>query len=145
MTDEPRGMDPVEEPMTPADSESTVAQGAGDFTSGEGLVALAGIVLVAIWVIFDVFLDDYGVGSLTLLLAALVIIAPRMNRATVEKALPLPVVIKLAGYTLAFIGVIAVIEAIEEGFFEGAATIIAALAEYAAFAMAFIGARQIKI
>jgi hypothetical protein len=63
----------------------------------------------------------------------------------VEKALPLPVVIKLAGYTLAFIGVIAVIEAIEEGFFEGAATIIAALAEYAAFAMAFIGARQIKI
>jgi hypothetical protein len=52
---------------------------------------------------------------------------------------------KTVGYTFALIGVFEVIEAVEEGFFEGAATIIAALVEYAAFVMAFIGARQIKI
>jgi hypothetical protein len=103
------------------------------------------MVLIALWIIFDVFLDDYGVGSLTLLLAALVVFAPRISRDTVAKVLPLPVIIKVAGYTLALIGVIEVVAALEGGFYEDALTIIAALVEYAAFVMAFIGARQIKI
>jgi predicted Co/Zn/Cd cation transporter (cation efflux family) len=147
MTDESHENGHVDEPAeaaAPESKEVTAGAGAGDFTSGEGLVALAGMILLVIWVVFDIFLDDYGVGTLTLLLAALVVIAPRIRRDTVEKILPLPVIMKLAGYTLALIGAIAVIEAIEEGFFEGAATVIAALAEYAAFAIAFIGARQIK-
>lgn len=145
MTDESHEMDPVEEPAAIERDDDTVLQGAGDFTSGEGLVTFAGMILLAIWVIFDVFLDEYGVGLLTLLLAALVVIAPRMSRQNVEKVLPLPVIIKVAGYTLALIGVIAVIAALEAGFYDDALTIIAALAEYAAFAMAFIGARQIEI
>lgn len=145
MTDESHNMDPVEEPAAVEQDEGAVLQGAGDFTSGEGLVAFAGMILIAIWIIFDVFLDEYGVGVLTLLLAALVVMAPRMSRETVEKVLPLPVIIKVAGYTLALIGAIAVIAALESGFYDDALTIIAALAQYAAFAMAFIGARQIKI
>lgn len=145
MTDESHETDPAEEPAAVDRDDDTVLQGAGDFSSGEGLVTFAGMVLLAIWVIFDVILDDYGVGVLTLLLAALVVIAPRMSRETVEKVLPLPVIIKVAGYTLASIGVIEVVGALEGGFYEEALTIIAALAEYAAFAMAFIGARQIKI
>jgi hypothetical protein len=51
---------------------------------------------------------------------------------------------KVAGYALAVIGVYDVIGAIEEGFYESAGTIIGALASYAAFAMAFVGARQIE-
>jgi hypothetical protein len=145
MTDESHEMDPVEEPTAIERDDDTVLQGAGDFTSGEGLVTFAGMILLAIWVIFDVFLDEYGVGVLTLLLAALVVIAPRMSRQSVEKVLPLPVIIKVAGYTLALIGAISVIAALEGGFYDDALTIIAALAEYAAFAMAFIGARQIEI
>ena len=145
MSDEQYGMDPVEKPAAVDQDDGTVLQGAGDFTSGEGLVAFAGMVLIALWVIFDVFLDDYGIGSLTLLLAALVVFAPRISRDTVAKVLPLPVIIKVAGYTLALIGVIEVVAALEGGFYEDALTIIAALVEYAAFVMAFIGARQIKI
>jgi hypothetical protein len=68
-----------------------------------------------------------------------------MDPAHVAKVLPVAVIMKTVGYTFALIGVFEVIEAVEEGFFEGAATIIAALVEYAAFVMAFIGARQIKI
>lgn len=145
MTDEPHGMDPAEDPATPVEREAAVVEGAGDFTSGEGLVAFAGMIILANWLIFDVFLDDYGVGIVTQLLAVLVVFVPRMSRATVAKVLPVPVIIKLAGYTLALIGVFVIIEAVEEGFFEGALTVVAALVEYAAFAMAFIGARQIKI
>lgn len=151
MTDESHGSEPDRD-LTPPPGmppqehdDASVVEGAGDFTSGEGLVTLAGMILLAIWVIFDVFLDEYGVGVLTLLLATLVVIAPRMSRQSVEKVLPLPVIIKVAGYTLALIGAIAVIAALESGFYDDALTIIGALAEYAAFAMAFIGARQIDI
>jgi hypothetical protein len=46
MTDESYGTDPLEEPVVPVESEAAVVEGAGEFTSGEGLVAFAGIVLV---------------------------------------------------------------------------------------------------
>lgn len=151
MTDESHGSEPGKEPTPPPGmpsqehDDAAAVEGAGDFTSGEGLVTLAGMILLAIWVIFDVFLDEYGTGILTLLLAILVVMAPRMSRQSVEKVLPLPVIIKVAGYTLAIIGAITVIAALESGFYDDALTIIAALAQYAAFAMAFMGARQIDI
>lgn len=148
MTDE-HGMDapePTPPPSMPEPhDERAVMEGAGDFTSGEGLVTLAGMVLLAVWLVFDVFLDEYGIGTLTFLLAVLVVVAPRLSRDTVARVVPLPVVMKVTGYTLALIGVYDVIGAIEEGFYEGASTIIAALATYVAFAMAFLGARQIEV
>lgn len=149
MTDQNDGMgmpDPTPPPgMSPEEHDDRgVLEGAGDFTSGEGLVALAGMVLLAIWLIFDVFLDQYGIGLVTFLIAVLVVIAPRLRGDAVSRLHPLPTVMKVAGYTLAIIGVYDVIGAVEEGFYDDAGTIIGALASYAAFAMAFFGARQIK-
>lgn len=149
MTDEtpapgPEGGVP-EEPTPAAEHDmKTVTAGAGDFTSGEGLVAFAGIVLLLDWLIFDVFLDDYGLGIVELLLAVIVVVVPRLNPKSVEAVHPVPTVMKLAGYAIAIVGAFWVIEAIEEGFYDGASTIIAALVAYAAYAMAFLGARQIK-
>jgi hypothetical protein len=149
MTDETPGTGPAEdnpEDPTPAAEHdmAAVTQGAGDFTSGEGLVAFAGIVLLLVWLIFDVFLDDYGVGLVTLLLALTVAVVPRLSTDTVEPVHRVPVIMKVGGYALAAIGLFDIIGAIESGFFEGASTIIAALLTYAAFAMAFLGARQIE-
>lgn len=149
MTDE--GMGPFEEPtpepreMMKPEGERPAMAGAADFTSGEGLVALGGIVLLAVWLLFDVILDDYGLGILTVLLATVVVIVPRLNPESVARVQQVPVIMKVVGYALGFIGVFDVIGAIEEGFYEDALTVIAALISYAAFAVAFIGARQIKI
>jgi len=149
MTDETSAQGPEEsfpeEPSPAAEHDmAAVTAGAGDFTSGEGLVAFAGIVLLVIWLIFDVFLDDWGLSIVELLLAATVVIVPRMRSETVETVLPVPVVMKVFGYAIAIVGAFFIIEAVEEGFYEGASTIIAALVNYAAYAMAFLGARQIK-
>ena len=141
-TPEPEGMMRPEEMMKPERGPSAMA---ADFTSGEGLVALGGMVLLAVWLLFDVILDDYGLGILTVLLAAVVVIVPRLNPESVARVHQVPVIMKVVGYALGFIGVFDVIGAIEEGFFEDALTVIAALISYAAFAVAFIGARQIKI
>jgi hypothetical protein len=146
MTDE-REMstpDPTPPPgMRETHDDSAVTEGAGAFTSSEGLVALAGMVLLAVWLIFDVFLDDYGIGTVTFLIAVLVVVAPRMGNA-VSALHPVSTVMKVAGYALAVIGVYDVIGAIEQVFYESAGTIIGALASYAAFATAFVGARQIE-
>ncbi|MGB8360298.1 MAG: hypothetical protein WCE80_02755 [Acidimicrobiia bacterium] len=148
MTDETPGTGPAEggaEEPTPAQEMAAVVQGAGDFTSGEGLVAFSGILLLLIWLVFDVFLDDYGLSIVELLLAAIVVIVPRLKPETVEKVHPVPVIMKVSGYGIATVGVFFIIWAIEGGFYDGASTIIAALLNYAAYAMAFLGARQIKI
>lgn len=140
MTDGHEGMGPMhEEPVSEAPSTGD------EFTSGEGLVALAGMVLLAVWVLFDVFLDDYGLNILELLLAATVVIVPRLPRESVEKVHPVPVVMKTAGYALALVGAFFIISALESGFYDTGATIIAALINYVAYGLAFLGARQIEI
>jgi hypothetical protein len=96
-------------------------------------------------VIFDVFIDEYGLNVVELLLAVTVVVVPRLNKELVEKVSSVPVIMKVAGYAIAIVGAIFIISALEEGFYDEAWTIIAALVNYAAYAMAFLGARQIKI
>jgi hypothetical protein len=149
MTDEGTGGgfgQPEEKPEAPLESAKSALGEMADFSSGEGLVAFAGILILAIWVIFDIFTDDTGFGTLTLLLAAVAVIVPRLDPETVAKAHPVPVVMKLAGYALGFIGVIDIVFVIETGFFDGyeAFETISALLTWVAFAMAFLGARSIK-
>lgn len=125
--------------------EVSPAEGGGaDFSSGEGMVALAGMILLGVWLIFDVFLDDFGLASIELLLAVVAVAVPRMNRESVEKVNTVPVIMKVTGYAIAIVGAFFIVEAIEEGFYDNALTIIAALISYAAYAVAFLGARSIK-
>jgi hypothetical protein len=147
MTDESHGMDPIEEPVAPVDREATVSEGAGDFTSGEGLVAFAGMVLVVDWLIFGVIANDYWVGLVALVPAIAAVVLPRVNRAAVERYHPLPLVMKVVGYTIAIVGVLVIVENIRfaGNVFDEVLGVIGALAAYAGYAMAFVGARQIKI
>lgn len=149
MTDEthdvPMG-EPVPQPE-PASAEverdTGVLAGAGDFTSGEGLVAFAGMVVVATWVIFDVLVTEYSITWLLLILGVAAAVLPRLDRATVEKMHPLPIMMKVIGYAIALIGVFSIVEDLRFGFYDEIGTILGALATYAAAVMAFLGARQI--
>lgn len=107
------------------------------------MVALSGMIILGVWLIFDVFLDDFGFAIMELLLATIAVAVPRINREAVEKVNTVPVIMKTTGYAIAIVGAFFVIEAIEEGFYSGASTIIAALITYAAYAIAFLGARSI--
>lgn len=139
MTDESQQPEPEGSTSAPTEPSS------GDFTSGEGLVALAGMILLAVWVLFDVFLDEYGLGVLALLLAVTVVIVPRLDPDSVRKVAQVPVIMKVAGYALGVIGALSVIAALESGFYDDALPIIGALITYAAYAMAFMGARSVEV
>lgn len=146
MTDESHGMDPRDE-QGPVDDhdEAAVLEGAGDFTSGEGLVAFAGMVLITVWLIFDIVINNYGMDNLVPLLAAVAILLPRLRRETVERVAPLPVLMKMTGWALLFVGVIEVIIDLRFNVYDDLGTVIGALVAYAGYVMAFVGARQIEI
>ena len=90
MTDEsyPPGDEAPDTPeQMPADEHDTakILEGAGDFTSGEGLVALAGIIIVAVWLVFGILTTEYFVYHVLLLLGIVAAVAPRLGQAGIEK------------------------------------------------------------
>jgi hypothetical protein len=103
------------------------------------------MLLLGLWLLFDVILDDYGQGFVTLVLAAIVVIVPRIDPGTVEKYHPVAMIMKIAGYGFGLFLLFEIIFILDNGFPEGALSIIAALLTLAAYVMAFVGARQIKI
>lgn len=146
----PQSPDPTPPPdmppgMPPEHDDAAVLEGAGDFTSGEGLVAFAGMIVIAVWVVFAIILNEYFINWLMLVLAVAVAVLPRVDRGQVEKLHPLPVLMKVAGYGIALIALVELISNVRYGVLDNIADILAGLATYAAGLMAFVGARQIKI
>lgn len=143
MTDESQGTEPTPES---AEDQDTTLEGAGDFTSGEGLVVFAGMLVIAVWLIFGVLANTYWVGWLAVVPAIAAVVLPRLDRTSVERYHPLPLLMKALGYTIALVGLLAIIENVR---FAGsqlneAFEVIGALAAYAGYVMAFLGARQIE-
>lgn len=166
MTDERTGAYPEDEPTPPPSYQPTpppssqptpppgmpeehddaaVLAGAGDFTSGEGLVAFAGIVLLAVWLIFDIILASYGMDNTVAVLAATALLLPRVDRAKVEQFHPLASLMKVLGYALVAFGIVEVIIDVRFGALDEFSAVLGALISYAGYAMAFWGARQIEI
>jgi hypothetical protein len=145
MADEFQTPAPDEEPapVEPAAEEESSDE-AADFTSGEGLVALGGIVILAVWIIFEVIAKDYSVATLAIVLALLAAVLPRMKREDVEKIQRLPILMKVVGYGLAVVGIVEIIDDISYGVYDSIFGVIGALVAYAGYAMAFMGARSIK-
>ena len=146
-TDEPsapeEGQPSMPEPA--AEEASTSPMSMGDFSSNEGMVALGGLILIAVWLIFDVIIEEYGVPRAALLLAATAVILPRLNRESVATVHPLPILMKMIGYGLGLLGVFVIVEEVVGGVLgRDAGTIIGALLAYAGYVVAFIGARSIE-
>jgi hypothetical protein len=142
----PPSSQPTPPPGMPEEhDDAAVLVGAGDFTSGEGLVAFAGIVLLAVWLIFDIVLASYGMDNTVAVLAAAALLLPRLDRAKVEQFHPLPSLMKVLGYALVAFGIVEVILDVRFGALDEFSAVLGALISYAGYAMAFWGARQIEI
>ena len=132
-------------PEPAAEETSTSPMSMSDFSTGQGMVALGGLILIAVWLIFDVIIEEYGVPRVVLLLAASAAILPRLNRDTVERVHPLPILMKTIGYGIALLGVFVIVEEVVGGVLgSDAGTIIGALLAYTGYVVAFMGARSIE-
>jgi len=111
--------------------------------AGLDFVTLGALVVLASWVIFDVITDDYGVGTLAVAVAAVIVLIPRVDAGAITSIAPVSAFLKLAGYTLAVVGLIELIYDIDVNIFDlGGATIFGALVAYVGYVLAFVGARN---
>jgi len=125
-------------------TEDTSEVSGADFSSGEGMIALAGIILVGVWLLFEVITRQYSLTTLAVVLGAAAAIIPRMNPESVAKIMPVPMVMKALGYALVLVGVIEVVTDIRIGIYDSPMSVLGALIAYAAYALAFVGAKQIE-
>lgn len=149
MTDQTPGPTPEEQPEgtdpAPATEQTAGTPTMADFSGGEGMVALAGILLLVNWLIFELIATEYFIPYTILLMAVAAAVLPRVRRESVEKVHPLNVIMKVLGYGIVVIGVFELIDDIRFDGYEDFVSILGALFAYVAYAMAFFGARSIKI
>jgi hypothetical protein len=112
---------------------------------GESWVTLAGWVLIGTYVIFGLFMNEFWIGWLTLLPAVLVVLLPRAGFAT--KIAPMPVLIKTIGYVIAILGLFAIAEDLRfaSSAYDEFVDILGSIIAYAAYVLAFLGARAIDV
>lgn len=120
--------------------EGSVRQSA----SGTTMVQLASYGIWAVFIVFEVIAEEYFVGSVGLLIAAAVIGLPRIAPSAVEAIAPIPTFTKVSGYLLAFAGVIELLIDIRAEVYDEFSAILGAVLAYAAYALAFVGARSIE-
>lgn len=128
----------------PTETEAAV-EDESPFSSGEGMVALGGAIVVLVWLVFELALRDYFISTTVLVLALIAVILPRMNRDFIEKLAPLGTLMKIVGYLLALAGLLEILDDLRfDGFDDGFTDVIGALGSYAGYAIAFLGARSIE-
>ena len=131
--------------VTEDTAEASVAEASSaDFSSGEGMVALAGLIIIGVWLIFEVLTRQYSLTTFAIVLGAGAALIPRMSPEAVAKIMPVPAVMKVLGYALVLVGVIEVVTDIRIGIYDSPMAVLGALIAYGAYGLAFMGARQIE-
>ena len=111
--------------------------------AGENLISLGALLVAGSWLAFEVIAEEYYVTTVAVALALLVLVLPRIDVGAITDIASIPVFLTAAGYGLAAIGVVEVIDEVQSGVFDaGGATIFGAIVAYAGYVLAFLGARQ---
>lgn len=144
MTDESYDPEPHEQEIESASPDEAAGVPADDFTSGEGLVAIAGVALLIDFVIFELIFGAYFITPALLLLAVAAALLPRLRRESVERVHRLDLMMMVLGYGIAVLGAFEILNDIRFVGYDNAGSVIGALVAYAGYAMAFLGARSIE-
>lgn len=125
-------------------SENYDAGASGD-NSGVALVWIGAALVLASFVIFEVIAGEYFVTTAAVVLAAVILILPRLAPDAIGAIAPLPAFTKAAGYALAFAGVVELLADIRFDALDEFVAIVGALVAYAGYALAAYGAHSIKL
>jgi hypothetical protein len=133
--------------MSDAMADAKGAIDSAGFSTPQGMVAAGALVLLAVEVVFGLILYDYFNSFVVLVLSVIAVLIFLGRTATAEKIGPVPAVMKALGYTLAIYGAWVLVYDLRDAgeAFDNAGDIIASLLSYAGYALAFLGARGIKV
>ena len=114
--------------------------------SGDTLVMLGAAIVAGAWLIFDVISDEYGVTSLAVVLALIILVIPRIDKEAITAVASMEAFTKAAGYGLAVTGVVELAADIDGNIFDaGGATIFGAIVAYVGYVAAYLGAQRTKV
>lgn len=122
---------------------STVAK----LGAGEKLAVLGAAGVMVVWLLFDLLIDEYGIGEPSFILAGLVVGAAYFhhNRGSSDWSVDYITVVKVAGIFLGLLGAWTVVEQLRADLFDRDATsIIGALGYYVGCIVSGIGAWQLE-
>ncbi len=132
-------------PVGDAVADARAAFNRAGFSSPMGMVALAGLILIGVEVIFGIILEQYYVEwvMLALGLAAVLVF---YGKGAYDGIAPAPDLLKLTGMLIAALGVFALIYDLRYAGsrLDDFPEIVGALLTYGAAVLAFLGARAIK-
>lgn len=144
MTDhEPQEQSEVAASGIGSELSSTVAK----LGAGEKLAVLGAAGVMVVWLLFDLLIDEYGIGEPSFILAGLVVGAAYFhhNRGSDDWSVDYVTVVKVAGVFLGLLGAWTLVEQLRANLFDRDATsIIGALAYYVGTITSGIGAWQLK-
>lgn len=122
-------------------SEETPSSGSAS-KSGVALVRMSALLLLAVFIVFEIIASEYYVANVGLVTALAVVALPSLAKSTIDRMSNS--FMKIAGYVIAFSGVIELLDDIRFDVLDEFMAIVGALIAYAAYVMAFLGARGIK-
>lgn len=148
MTTEPPGAPepiPVPEP-TPAAVPPAPAPAAASMStmSGENMVMIGAALVLVSYVIFSLIANEYHQYIVQLVAAVFAVLLPTVNKEAVGRVAPVPVLMKVLGYTIAIGGLFELLYDVRFGVLDEFMDIAGAITAYAGYVLAFIGARAIK-
>lgn len=152
MTDEIRPDDqpgeersePEQQQPAPAGAPTSIVAQMG---AGERLVVLAGALMLANYIIFDLIADSYGIGSIAFVVSLGILTAAylKYKRSDATWSVPYESVLRVLVWVLFAQGVYFFISEVRGGIFDRrAAVVIGALIFYAATVIAGVGAYQLR-
>lgn len=141
---------PEPEPDTQA-TESNVGQDisatVAKLGAGEKLAVLGAAAVLAVWLVFDLLIDEYSVGTMSFVLSLAVVYAAyrHHDRGSEGWAIPYQTIVWVGASLLGVLGVWFLIEEIRGDILDAdAATVIGGLAFYVAAIVSGVGAYQLS-
>ncbi|MGI9607873.1 MAG: hypothetical protein ACR2P0_17225 [Acidimicrobiales bacterium] len=115
-------------------------------SGGERFAVLGAVIVLADWLLFDLLIDDYGMGSLPFALAVLIVGAAYFHhRRSGDDPVPYGSLLFAAAGILGLLGVVDVIEEVRNDIFDrDATTVVGALIYYGGAILSGVGALQLK-
>jgi hypothetical protein len=137
---------PEPSPVTDAMADAKAAFDRAGFATPTGMVALAGLILIGVEVIFGLMLNEYYLDYPVLLGAGVAAVIIFYANGAYDRIGPAPDLLKLAGMVIAALGVFTLIYDLRfaSSRLDEFPEILGALFTYGAAILAFLGARSIE-
>ena len=130
-----------------SDLGNEISQTFSNLSGGERFAVLGAAIVLGSWLIFDLLIDDYGIGSLAFSLAVLIVGAAFAHHRRSGGSDPVPYgsLLFAAAGILGLLGVVDLIEEVRDDIFDAdGTTIVGALIYYGGAILSGIGAIQLR-